>query len=174
VRTFILGDLAMTAPRTALSTLAALLLTGCGAILHGPRQNIDVQTSPAAVKLETAPATGTFTTPTTLNLERKNTYVLTFTSPGYNPTSITIHNGIGVGTVIADVLLTGLLGVAIDGLTGSWYGLEPGVVNATLTRATTGGGAEEIHIQLREADGRGHVELRSDVPGVTILVERKR
>ncbi|HEY2377371.1 MAG TPA: hypothetical protein VGH98_15445 [Gemmatimonadaceae bacterium] len=164
----------MNATRTAVSLVAGMLLTGCGAILHGARQNIEVQSSPAGARVETAPATGTFTTPTTLNLERKNSYVLTFTSPGYNPATFNLHNGIGTGTVIADVLLTGLIGVLVDGMTGSWYGLEPESANVTLTRATTGGsGPEEIHIQLREADGKGKVELKSDAPGVSVRVERK-
>lgn len=86
-----------------------------------------------------------------------------------------LHNGIGTGTVIADVLLTGLVGVLVDGMTGSWYGLEPETANVTLTRATTGdSGPEEIHIQLREADGKGRVVLKSDAPGVSVRVERKR
>jgi hypothetical protein len=109
----------MSTLRTAVSIAVALLVTGCGAILHGPRQNIDVQTSPAGAKVETSPPTGTFTTPATLDLERKNSYVLTFTSPGYNPATFNLHNNIGTGTVIADVLLTGLVGVIVDAATGS-------------------------------------------------------
>ena len=158
-----------------MTMLAAVLLTGCGAIMHGARQNIDVQSSPVGAKVETSPATGTYTTPTTLNLERKNSYVLTFSSPGYNPATFNLHNGVGTGTVIADVLLTGLIGVVVDGMTGSWYGLEPETANVTLTRASDGGtGPAEIHIQVREADGKGRVELKSDAPGVSIHVERKK
>ena len=162
--------------RPAVSVSLALLLVGCGAILHGTRQNIDVQSSPAGAKVETAPASGTFTTPTTLDLERKNSYVLTFTSPGYNPATFNLHNNIGTGTVIADVLLTGLIGVIVDGATGAWYGLDPETVNVTLTRAdgNSGSGPEEIHIRLREADGRGRLELKSDAPNVTVSVRRLR
>ncbi|HEY1301901.1 MAG TPA: hypothetical protein VGF24_00025 [Vicinamibacterales bacterium] len=165
----------MSRTRTAVSLIAVLLVTGCGAILHGARQSIDVQSSPAGAKIETVPATGTFTTPTMLNLERKNSYVLTFTSPGYDPATFNLHNGIGTGTVIADVLLTGLIGVLVDGMTGSWYGLEPETANVTLTRSTTGGtGPQEIHIQLREADGKGKVELRTDAPRVDVSVQVQR
>ena len=78
-------------------------------------------------------------------------------------------------TVIADVLLTGLVGVIVDAATGSWYGLVPESANVTLTRSTTGGtGPQEIHIQLREANGKGRVELKSDAPGVSVHVEVKR
>lgn len=164
----------MNTTRTVLSVAAALVLSGCGAILHGPRQNIDVQTSPGGAKLETSPATGTYTTPATLNLERKNSYVLTFTAPGYNPATFNLRNGLGTGTLIADVLLTGLIGVIVDAATGSWYGLEPESANVTLTRATTGGsGPEEIHIRLRQSEDKGHVEVSSDAPGVSVSVKRK-
>jgi hypothetical protein len=163
----------MNANRVVLSVAAALVLSGCGAILHGPRQNIDVQTSPGGAKLETSPATGTFTTPATLNLERKNTYLLTFTAPGYNPATFNLRNGIGTGTLIADVLLTGIVGVVVDAVTGSWYGLEPETANVTLTRATTGGsGPDEIHVSLRRSEAQGHVEVKSDAPGVSVSVRR--
>jgi hypothetical protein len=114
-----------------------------------------------------------FTTPTTLNLERKNTYVLTFTASGYNPATFSLRDGIGTGTLIADVLLTGVVGVIVDAVTGSWYGLEPETANVTLTRATTGGsGPEEIHIRLRQSEDKGHVEVNSDAPGVSVSVRR--
>lgn len=165
----------MSGTRTLLSIVAALGLTGCGAVLHGTRQNVDLISTPAGAKVQVSPGTETYTTPATLNLERKNSYVLTFTSPGYNPATYDLHNGVGTGTVIADVLLTGLVGVLVDGLTGAWYGLNPESANVTLTRATPGGsGPEEIHIQLREADGKGRVEMKSDAPGVAVRVDVKR
>ena len=164
----------MSPTRSAVSLAMALLLSGCGQILHGPRQSIDVQTSPAGAKVETAPAAGTFTTPTLLNLERKNSYVLTFTAPGYNPATFNLHSNIGTGTMIADILLTGLIGVIVDASTGSWYGLDPESANVTLTRSTTGGtGPEEIHILLRQTDRAGHLEVKTDAPDVSVTVKRK-
>lgn len=166
----------MSVARIVTAVVATVLLSGCGAILHGPRQDIVVQTSPSGAKVETSPATGTYNTPATLNLERKNNYTLTFTSPGYNPATFYIHNGIGPGTVVMDVLLTGLIGVAVDGLTGSWYGLEPENASVTLTKATTGGsGPDEIHIELRRSEHGLSVSLKSDTsaPAVSVRVERR-
>ena len=163
----------MIVSRWAVTGATAVLLSACGAILHGPRQMVEVQSSPAGAKVETSPPTGTYNTPATLDLERKNNYVLTFTAPGYNPATFNLHNNIGTGTVIADVLLTGLIGVVVDGITGSWYGLVPESVNVTLTRANdNGSGPEEIHVRIREADGKGRVELKSDAPGVSVSVKR--
>ena len=132
--------------------------------MHGGRQNIDVQSSPSGAKVETSPSSGTFTTPTTLNLERKNSYVLNFSSPGYAPATFNIHNSIGTGTVIADVLLTGLIGVVVDGLTGSWYGLNPDAATVSLSRVASGDGPAEIRVRVGQSlDGKG-IQITSDVP----------
>jgi len=164
--------------RTGLLLVSVGLLSGCGTIMHGPRQNIDVQSSPSGAKIETSAGVGTSTTPTTLNLERKNSYVLTFTSPGYSPATFNIRNGIGVGTVIADVLLTGLVGVVVDGLTGSWYGLSPESAIVTLTKAVSstgeGTGPAEIHVRVgRLHDGAGVAVTSDALLPVQVRVERR-
>ncbi|HEY4304458.1 MAG TPA: hypothetical protein VGM82_08335 [Gemmatimonadaceae bacterium] len=137
--------------RSILIVPAAMLLAGCGAILHGSRQNIDVQASPSGAKVETSPTNGVYTTPTTLNLERKNSYVLTFTSPGYQPATFNLLSSVGTGIVIADVLLTGLIGVLVDGLTGAWYGLSPETANVTLTQNGGEDAASAIHLSVSQS-----------------------
>ena len=136
------------------AVVAACALTGCGTILHGPRQAVPVQSTPSGATVQATPASGgTVTTPGTLDLERKNSYQLTFTSPGYAPATVNLHNNIGTGTVIADVLLTGLVGVVVDAATGAWYGLVPENVTATLNR-TTGMGPDKIEVHVgRSRDG---------------------
>jgi hypothetical protein len=154
--------------------LLAFPVTGCGALLHGPRQDIDVQSSPAGAKVETSPASGSYTTPTRLSLERKNSYVLSFTAPGYAPATFNIRNGIGTGTVIADVLLTGLVGVVVDGLTGSWYGLSP--ENAQVTLVRPGGSehdADAIHISVGVSTSHQAVSLSSSSPDVRVTVTKR-
>lgn len=154
--------------------LAAVFVTGCGAILHGSRQDIEVQSSPSGAKVATAPESGEYTTPTRLSLERRRSYVLTFTAPGYAPATFSIRNGIGVGTVIADVLLTGLVGVAVDGFTGSWYGLSP--ENATVTLSRIGGsenGADAIHISVGMSKHGESVRVSSTSPDVRVTVTSK-
>jgi hypothetical protein len=153
---------------------AAAVLTGCGTILHGPRQAVPVQSDPPGASVQAIPAVGgTVTTPGSLDLERKNSYVLTFTSPGYSPATVNLHNNIGTGTVIADVLLTGLVGVVVDAATGSWYGLVPESVNATLTR-TTGTGPEKIEVHVGRSTDGTKVRITSDGPPVAVQVQVER
>lgn len=158
-----------------LITAGAVLLVlgstaGCGAILHGTRQEVPVTSSPSGAQVETMPSTGIFATPVTLDLERKHSYTLTFTSPGYQPATLRLEPHIGVGTVVADVLLTGLIGVLVDGLTGAWYGLRPEQPSVTLARAGDGDGPEAIHVKISQAaDGHG-VLVSADAPGISVAV----
>ena len=141
--------------------------------MHGARQTIDVQSSPPGAKVETSPGTGTYTTPTVLDLERKNSYVLTFTSPGYTPATFNLHNSVGTGTVIADVLLTGLIGVVVDGLTGAWYGLNPESANVTLQRTASGVGPTEIHVAITNPHS-GTIEIKSEGASVGVSVQKTK
>ena len=154
-----------------LAAVAAFaLLTGCGAMLHGSRQDIQVQSSVPGATVTTSPVSMSVNAPGTLSLERKNNYVLTFNAPGYAPATVNVTNSIGVGTVIADVLLTGLVGVVVDGMTGSWYGLNPETANATLVKQVGAVGPDEIHIELGRVTSKGELSVRADAPGVTVDV----
>jgi hypothetical protein len=160
--------------RTRYVLLAAIapLFTACGAIMHGSRQEIAVQSSVPGTTVQSVPVSTTVTTPGVLNLERKHNYVLTFSAPGYTPANVSIENGIGVGTVIADVVL-GLVGVVVDGLTGSWYGLKPETASVTLLKQAGTIGPDAIHIQLGRVTGDGNISPRADAPGVSVEVTSK-
>jgi hypothetical protein len=146
------------------------LLAGCGTILHGSRQDVAVQSSVPGTTVQSSPMSLTAAAPGSLSLERKHNYVLTFTAPGYAPANVSVTNSIGVGTVIADVLLTGLVGVVVDGLTGSWYGLNPETASVTLLKLTGTIGPDEIHVRLGRVTPQGRLPVRADAPGVVVEV----
>jgi hypothetical protein len=162
----------MKAVRIVTVLSSAWFLTGCGAILHGSRQDIAVQSSVPGATVQAIPSAVAVAAPGTISLERKNNYVLTFTAPGYAPANVNVTNSIGVGTVIADVLLTGLVGVVVDGLTGSWYGLNPETATATLVKQVGAIGPDEIHIQLGHVTSKGQMTVKADAPGVAVQVTR--
>ena len=113
------------------------------------------------------------TAPGTLSLERKNNYVLTFSAPGYQSANVNVTNSIGVGTVIADVLFTGLIGVVVDGFTGSWYGLNPETARVTLAKQVGTLGPDEIHIRLGRFTSNGQMSVKADAPGVSVEVTHR-
>ena len=84
-----------------------------------------------------------------------------------------VTNSIGVGTVIADVLLTGLVGVLVDGMTGSWYGLNPETASATLVKQVGTVGPDAIRIQLGHVTSAGRLDVKADAPGVAVEVTRQ-
>jgi hypothetical protein len=153
--------------------LAVLLLPalpGCGLIFGGTHQIISVQSSPEAVKVTTAPPTGEFTTPTSLNLERKNDYSLTFEKAGYTPGHFQITHHLRGGILVLDILV-GLVGVIADAATGAWNGLTPQTVNVTLTKTAMIDGPDQIHVGIRVGE-KGTAIIESSSPGVTVRVER--
>lgn len=146
-----------------LAFVCLLLLLGCGTIMHGPRQLVTVQSTPAAAILHLSPGSDTGTTPRTLNLERKRRYTITLTSPGYTSATVELQPDVGIGTAFADAFFTGMIGLLVDAIDGCLYGLNPESPNVTLSRAgTDGSGPKGIHIRLLRTDGGRHIEVQSD------------
>ncbi len=113
-----------------------------------------------------------------MNLERKNNYTLTFSAPGYTSSKFEITRSMRVGIVVADVLLTGLIGVIVDAATGAWYKLSPETVNVSLAKTDAnapGPDQLDIAIALRPgADNKTEVKIDpSFSQGVTVHVERR-
>jgi hypothetical protein len=162
----------MSKMRIGLAAFAAVSLSGCGAIMHGNRQSIDVQSTPSGVKIVTSPLSMDYTTPSSLNLERKNSYILTFTSPGYTPSTVAVNNSIGVGTVIMDVVFGGLLGVIVDAVTGDWYGLSPESVVVSLTKSVGAVGPDTIHVRLGKSANAGFTAA-ADAPNIQVQVRKR-
>ncbi len=161
----------------AVLTLLVPAMSGCGLILGGgSRETIQVQASPADAKVTTSPSTGDFTAPTTLNLERKTNYVLTFQKDGYTQATTQIESHVRTGYVVADVLLTGLIGVVVDAATGGWSKLTPETANVTLTKVASVEGADTITVglTLHRTARANVVDVRSSDPGVMIEVTPDR
>jgi len=160
--------------RGLVAAIALLAISGCAAIFHGSRQMIPVQSSPAGATVTTNPGTGQYTTPTNLNLARKESYVLSFSETGYSTASFNIQNSISGGYVVADVLLTGLVGVIVDGITGAWYNLSPDQAVVTLTKVGDVPGPASITVRVDAVkNGRG-LRITSDGPSVNVRVTNRR
>ena len=142
--------------------------TGCAAISQGTKQTIPVQSSPNAASVAVSGIS--YTTPTTLELERKNEYVLSFSKEGYESAQIRITKHLSGGYLAADILLTGLLGVVIDGITGAWYNLKPETVTVSLGKMSNIPGPDKIEIAIEGVDKSDKLDITSSVPDVDIHV----
>ena len=156
--------------RTLLTASLCLVLTGagCATLIRGSTQIIPVQTAPAAATFDVGGFA--YTTPTTLELERKNEYILEFSKDGYESSRIRISKHISGGYIVLDALLTGLVGIVVDAVTGAWYNLKPESVTVSMSKISSIPGPDEIEIALKKGEGPGELEITSTVPEVKIRV----
>jgi hypothetical protein len=158
---------------TLLTLLLVLPLAGCATIMGGGTQLVTVSSAPSEATITADPEAGTFTTPASLQLERKFGYTLTATRDGYRPATARLTKKMRVGPLIADILLTGLIGVIVDGVTGAWYELQPAVVTLVLEQSNPlDEGPDVIEVTLSvDEEKDGLTEIRATSP-VQIEVTR--
>jgi len=156
--------------------LLSFELIGCGAIFNGSTKMIQVQASPSGTKITSQPPVGEFIAPTTLSLERKNSYVLTFSKEGYKSASTNIQKKAQAGIIVLDVLFTGLIGVVVDAVTGAWNNLTPDQVSISLEKQEGAiiDGPEKIEITLKSGtqdNEKQELIIDSDEP-VSVTVQK--
>jgi len=115
--------------------LLLLSLSGCGAILHGGKQEVTFDSKPpgATVKVDNAVE---FLTPHTMVLSRSSTHHATFAKDGYEPQRVMIQHHFLVGpSIIGNILPLFPVGFTIDVITGSAWGFEQDYIAVDLTEA---------------------------------------
>ncbi len=152
--------------------MVAVYLSGCAALLQGPRQTIQANSSPSGAVVKVTSGGMEFTTPASLSLERKYDYVLTFSKEGYKPVKVQVTRKLDVGMVVLDALFTGLIGVVVDAETGAWYDLVPEVVAVSLEPANVSMLLPiDIRLKLLPAEGDEIMFIASTVSGVKVHVD---
>lgn len=108
------------------------LMTHCAFVFKGERRDVHFNSEPNGARVF---INGEFygRTPVKLRLEPENIYVIEFRREGYEPVTRRLTNHIGAGWVILDVV-TGLVPVLVDALTGSWYEFDQTYLNVILER----------------------------------------
>jgi hypothetical protein len=160
----------------ALIALAALSLPllgtpGCGTIFHGIRQVVPAQSTPDEVGISVEPGAAKYTTPASLSLERRRDYRLTFSKEGYEPATMDIEHHMSGGILVLDIL-TGLVGVVVDGATGAWYHLTPRTAQALLRKtdaAVDGPSSIRVFVSFKN----GSLSIQSSPSGVAVGVSRR-
>lgn len=155
--------------KSLLAIVLAISLSGCGTIFTGTSQHVRVLSSPDKARIVTAPPTVDYTTPTTINLERKREHTLTISMPGYASQNVQLEKHMRGGILVLDIL-AGLVGIIVDAATGAWYGLSPDTVNVTLARTAENlTGPDTITVTVTTKDGKA--TATSTVPGVHVVAQ---
>ena len=116
------------------AVLAVLMASGCATVIRGSEDTLNVQSSPsdADVRLSNG-MTGK--TPATFKLPRKHSVVVTVSKECYKPAEVTVvplTAGEGVAGMGGNVLIGGIIGIAVDASSGAMYDLKPNPVIITL------------------------------------------
>jgi PEGA domain len=113
--------------------MGLLMLSGCGFVLHGEKQDITFDSKPpgAAVTLDNRVQ---FVTPHTISIPRASSHQATFTKEGYDPQHISIKHAFLIGpSIIGNILPLFPVGLAIDVMTGAAWGFEQDYVAVDMT-----------------------------------------
>lgn len=108
-----------------------LALTGCmGVIINGSNQDIGINSVPegALVRIDGEIAGNT---PMMANLGRAESHSVSIDMEGYEIYTANLTRSADGGVIVADIFLTGGLGLIIDLATGGIYKLSPDEVIAT-------------------------------------------
>ncbi|MGE0552568.1 MAG: PEGA domain-containing protein [Gemmatimonadales bacterium] len=145
MRWYVVGALAMVAMAGAAG------LAGCATIMHGSSQELSIASSPIGARvLVDGQEHGR--TPLVADLKRKDKHVVRIELDGYLPYEVALARGTS-GWVWGNIVFGGLIGLAVDAITGGLYQLEPREVSAAMARSTAaitaGNGTLVVAVVLR-------------------------
>ncbi len=111
--------------RRALTLAVPLLLgQGCAAILAGTTAEVPVTSTPSGAEVALdGEVVGT--TPTRVTVPKTHAPHIYVGLPGYEVAPCRLRAEVSAQWVILDVVLTGVVGVAVDAVTGAWHELVP-------------------------------------------------
>lgn len=121
----------------------AVFAQACATMISGRTQTIQLRSDPPEVRVTAQPGGHQVTTPASLTLSRLDSgYRLRFEKPGYEPFDVRLKSSTN-GWVWANILLGGLIGLAVDYSTGAAYTMSPAEVEAHLTPTRAALGAKD-------------------------------
>ena len=110
----------------------ALLLAGCGTIMHGSTQAVGIGSTPTGATV-TVDNASLGKTPVIATLSRKDQHIVKIELDGYLPFESTITRSVS-GWVWGNIVFGGLIGLAVDAISGGLYKLTPEQVQATMAQ----------------------------------------
>ncbi len=130
--------------------LLTIFWSGCATIIQGTTQRVPVSSVPSGARLTVNESTA-YTTPTVLELSRKEHHTLQFSLEGYQPEVIKLES-VTSGVVMGNILLGGLIGWGVDAASGGQYRLVPESVHIALRPISAPGGSPGTGIQSQTAE----------------------
>jgi len=124
------GVLARAASSVPLLTALALVASACGTIMQGTTQQMSVSSTPTGARV-TVNGLALGNTPLVADLKRKDQHFLRIEMEGYQPHEMALSRSVS-GWVVGNIVFGGIIGLAVDAITGGMYKLNPEQVAAVL------------------------------------------
>ena len=130
-------------PISALALTVVLVAPGCSSMVNGTRQSIPINTTPAGANVlvdcgtARSPIAEPVVTPATVELKRRTQpCLITLHKDGYEDTSIIFARKVS-GWVWGNLFFGGIVGWAIDGMSGGMFYKVPETVQVELREEAT-------------------------------------
>lgn len=107
-----------------------LVVAACGTIIHGSSQEVGISSNPTEAHV-TIDNKDIGTTPLEADLSRKEDHTVRIELEGYKPFETKVTNSVS-GWVFGNIIFGGLIGLAVDAISGGLYKLNPDNVEADL------------------------------------------
>jgi hypothetical protein len=110
--------------------IVAVLLNSCATIINGTSQQVNITSTPIEAKV-IIDGEELGKTPFIADLKRKDNHIVKIELDGYKTEVITL-NGKTSGWFFGNCLFGGVIGMAVDAITGGMYKLQPEEIKRTL------------------------------------------
>lgn len=115
--------------------MGLLVLSGCGFLLHGEKQDITFDSKPPGVTV-TLDNAMQFTTPHTIALTRSSNHQALFKKEGYESQHLSIRHEFLIGpAIVGNILPFFPVGLAVDVITGAAWGFEHDYLAVDMTKS---------------------------------------
>ncbi|EDM70669.1 Translation initiation factor 2, gamma subunit, GTPase [Roseobacter sp. AzwK-3b] len=127
--------LTMKTRNTILATASLLLVANCATITRGSKDVLEIRTDPVGAEVQTSNGFSCGSTPCAIKMPRRSEFVVDITKPGCKPMRVNVTHktaGGGAAGVAGNVLVGGVIGLAVDAGTGASQDLVPNPVDVKL------------------------------------------
>ena len=115
------------------ASLVLFLIIGCATIMQGTKQNIGISSNPSGAKV-IIDGRIIGNTPLMEKLSRKDNHFVKIELDGFIPYETTLTRKLS-GWVAGNIIFGGLIGLAVDAITGGMYKLTPEQIQAELKKS---------------------------------------
>lgn len=103
--------------------LIAAILNSCATIVQGSHQSISISSNPTNAYIW-VDRNYVGNTPLIVDMSRKDTHIVRIELPGYQAYEICLARKVN-GWIFGNIIFGGVVGIAVDAITGAFYKLTP-------------------------------------------------